>query len=116
MKLNDNKRYVSASTMKNRVKLFAPSISAFDAEASSTTTYTEQETVWGDWRPGEGSRTLQEMMLNFNAVGRLFIYYNVTINKFYQVEIDGIRYTIHMMRDYQDNHQYYELLIYTNDQ
>ncbi len=102
--------------MKNRVQLFMPTIAAPDSEATSNTAYTLQETVWGDWRPGSGNRMLQEMMLNYDAWGRVFIYFGVTINKYYKIEIDGIRYTIHSMKDVEDAHQYYEIVIYTNEQ
>ncbi len=116
MNLNSQKNFVSASTMTDRVKLYAPSIAAPDSEANSDTTYTLQQTVWGDWRPENGSRDLQEMMLNFNAWGRLFIYFGVTINKFYKIEIDGITFVIHTLKDYHNAHQYYEIVIHTNEQ
>lgn len=116
MKLNSNKNYVSASTMKERVVMLAPSIAAPDEEAESETTYTTQNIVWGDWRPGASTRTLQEMALNYNNVGRLLINYGVEINSFYKIQINGVNYTIHSLTNYQNANQFYDILLYTNDQ
>lgn len=105
--------FVSASSMKAKVKLFAPSIAAPDVEASSATTYTEQQTVWGDFRPGAGARALSEMGLVFNTVAKLYIYFGVTLNAFYKVEVNGVMYTIHSLNDYENQHQFYEMVCYT---
>lgn len=110
-----SQNFVSASSMTDKVKLLAPSIAAPDSEATSTTTYTEQQTVWGDFRPGAGARTLTDMGLIFNNVAKIYIYFGVVINSFYKVQINGVTYTIHSLNDYENKHEYYEIVCYTNE-
>jgi len=111
MKLNVRKEFTGASTLKERVGLYAPT-QATDGEYGTTTTYALQQTVWGDWRPNEGSRSLSEAALSFTRSGRLFIRYGVTIDRYYQIDVFGERYTIHSITDVGNNHQYYEIILF----
>lgn len=111
MKLNQNKDYVGASTLKERVGLYVPTLTP-DGEGGSTTTYALQSTVWGDFRPNQGSRSLEDAALVFNQSARLFIRYGTTIENYYQVDVMGERWIIHSITDVGNTHQYLEVIIY----
>jgi len=57
-------------------------------------------------------REIDESELQFDQKNRLFIRYGVTINDSYQVEIEGLRYTIHSIKDVENQKRFYELVIY----
>jgi SPP1 family predicted phage head-tail adaptor len=42
----------------------------------------------------------------------LYIRYGVTINENYEVEVEGSRYTIHSVKDVENQKRFYELVIY----
>lgn len=112
MKLGKAKSvYIDANTMTRQVLLYAPTRTS-DGQGGYTTTFALQSTVWGDLRPDDKNRAVDESELQFDQRNRLYIRYGVTIDVNYEVEIDGIRYTIHSIKDVENQHRFYELVIY----
>ena len=112
MKLGKAKSvYIDANTMTRQVLLYAPTRTS-DGEGGYTTTFALQSTVWGDLRPDDKNRAVDESELQFDQRNRLYIRYGATIDVNYEVEIDGIRYTIHSIKDVENQHRFYELVIY----
>lgn len=112
MKLGKAKSvYIDANTMTRQVLLYAPTRTS-DGQGGYTTTFALQSTVWGDLRPDDKNRAVDESELQFDQRNRLYIRYGATIDVNYEVEIDGIRYTIHSIKDVENQHRFYELVIY----
>lgn len=112
MKLGKAKSvYIDANTMTREVLLYAPT-RVSDGQGGYTTTFALQGTVWGDLRPDDKVREVDESELQFDQRMRLFIRYGVTINDNYEVEVEGSRFTIHSIKDVENQHRFYELVIY----
>lgn len=112
MRIGRNKtNYVDANSMNRQVGLFAPTRTS-DGQGGFTTTFTLQETVWGDFRPQTQNRNLLELELSFTRYGRLYIRFGVTITDAYEIEVEGERYTIHSIKNVDDARRYYEIEIY----
>ena len=112
MKLGKAKSvYIDANTMTRQVLLYAPTRTS-DGQGGYTTTFALQSTVWGDLRPDDKNRAVDESELQFDQRNRLYIRYGVTINDTYEVEIDSVRYTIHSIKDVENQHRFLELIIY----
>jgi SPP1 family predicted phage head-tail adaptor len=112
MKLGKAKSvYIDANTMTREVLLYAPT-RVSDGQGGYTTTFALQSTVWGDLRPDDKVREVDESELQFDQRMRLFIRYGVTINDNYEVEVEGSRFTIHSIKDVENQHRFYELVIY----
>ena len=103
--------YVDANTMYSEIGLYVPTSTA-DGQGGYETTFALQETVFGDFRPQEQNRALLEMELSFTRLAKLFIRYDVTINDNYQIEVEGIMYTIHSIKDVENQFRFYEILMY----
>ena len=112
MKLGKAKaNYVDANTMTRQVLVYAPT-RVSDGQGGYTTTFALQSTVWGDLRPDNKSREIDESELQFDQRAVLYIRYGITINENYEVEVEGSRYTIHSVKDVENQHRFYELVIY----
>lgn len=112
MKLGKAKaNYVDANTMTRQVLVYAPTRTS-DGQGGYTTTFALQSTVWGDLRPDNKSRAIDESELQFDQRALLYIRYGITINENYEVEVEGVRYTIHSVKDVENQHRFYELVIY----
>jgi len=112
MKLGKAKSvYIDANTMTREVLLYAPTRTS-DGQGGYTTTFALQSTVWGDLRPDDQVRNIGESELQFDQKMRLYIRFGVTITDTYEVEIEGSRYTIHSIKDVENQHRFYELVIY----
>lgn len=109
MRLGDKKGYdVNSSTMTRRVDLYAPT-TVTDGEGGYTTTFTLQETVWGDFRPARSTRTLLESELTFYQDAKVYIRYGTTITEDYQIFVEGKTYTIHSINDVDNQHRFLEI-------
>lgn len=112
MKLGKAKaNYVDANTMTRQVLVYAPT-RVSDGQGGYTTTFALQSTVWGDLRPDNKAREVDESELQFDQRAILYIRYGLTINENYEVEVEGSRYTIHSVKDVENQHRFYELIIY----
>lgn len=112
MKLGKAKaNYVDANTMTRQVLVYAPT-RVSDGQGGYTTTFALQSTVWGDLRPDNKAREVDESELQFDQKAVLYIRYGLTINENYEVEVEGSRYTIHSVKDVENQHRFYELVIY----
>lgn len=112
MKLGKAKaNYVDANTMTRQVLVYAPTRTS-DGQGGYTTTFALQSTVWGDLRPDNKAREVDESELQFDQRAVLYIRYGLTINENYEVEVEGSRYTIHSVKDVENQHRFYELVIY----
>ena len=112
MKIGSKKgSYVDANTMYSEIGLYVPTRTA-DGQGGYTTTFALQEVVFGDFRPENENRALLEMELSFTRSAKLFIRYDVTINNDYQIEADGQMYTIHSIKDVENQFRFYEILMY----
>jgi SPP1 family predicted phage head-tail adaptor len=112
MKLGKAKSvYIDANTMTREVLLYAPTRTS-DGQGGYTTTFALQGTVWGDLRPDDKVRSIGESELQFDQRMRLYIRFGVTITDVYEVEIEGSRYTIHSIKDVENQHRFYEIIIY----
>ena len=97
--------------MTREVKIYAATKTS-DGQGGYTTTFALQSTVWGDLRPDNKAREIDDLELAFDQRNRLYIRYGVTINDSYEVEIDSVRYTIHSIKDVENQHRFLELIIY----
>lgn len=112
MRLGSKKaNYVDANTMYTEIGLYAPT-STSDGQGGYTTTFALQEVVFGDFRPENENRALLEAELSFTRLAKLFIRYDVTINNNYQIEAEGEMYTIHSIKDVENQFRFYEILMY----
>lgn len=112
MKLGKAKaNYVDANTMTRQVLVYAPT-RVSDGQGGYTTTFALQSTVWGDLRPDNKAREVDESELAYDQRAILYIRYGLTINENYEVEVEGSRYTIHSVKDVENQHRFYELIIY----
>lgn len=112
MKLGKAKSvYIDANTMTRQVLLYAPTRTS-DGEGGYTTTFALQSTVWGDLRPDNKNRELDESELQFDQRNRLYIRYGATIDDNYQIEVEGQRYTIHSIKDVENQHRFLEIIMY----
>ena len=112
MKLGKAKaNYIDANTMTREVKLYAAT-RVSDGQGGFTTTFALQSTIWGDLRPDNQARAVDDSELQFDQRNRLFIRYGVTIQDDYEVEIEGSRYTIHSIKNVENQNRFLELIIY----
>ena len=114
MNLQQNKPYVSASTLKTSVQILAPTYGTQTDEGKTPVSFAQVAEVWGDWRPDGNDRVLEDLKLTYNKAGRLFIRYNTDIREDYKVAVYDITYAIHSINDVGNKHQYYELLLRTD--
>ena len=113
MKLGKAKStYVDANTMTREVKLYASALTS-DGQGGYTNAFTLQTTVWGDLRPNNQTRAVDEGRLEFDRSNVVYIRYGVTITNDYQLEIDSVRYTIHSITDVENQHRFLEIIIYS---
>jgi SPP1 family predicted phage head-tail adaptor len=112
MKLGKAKaNYIDANTMTREVKIYAATKTS-DGQGGYTTTFALQSTVWGDLRPDNKAREIDDLELAFDQRNRLYIRYGVTINDNYEVEIENQRYTIHSIKNVENQNRFLELIIY----
>ena len=112
MKLGKAKaNYVDANTMTRQVGIYAAT-RVSDGQGGYTTTFALQTTVWGDLRPDNQVREIGESELQFDQRNRLYIRYGVTINDSDEVEVQGDRYTIHSIKNVENQNRFLELIIY----
>jgi SPP1 family predicted phage head-tail adaptor len=112
MKLGKAKaNYVDANTMTREVLIYAPTRTS-DGQGGFTTTFALQSTVWGDLRPDNQNREIDDSELQFDQRNRLYIRFGVNINNSYEVEIEGDRYTIHSIKNVENQKRFLELIIY----
>ena len=103
--------YVDANTMYSEIGLYAPT-RVSDGQGGYTTTFALQEVVFGDFRPENENRALLELELSFTRSAKLFIRYDVNINDGYQIEAEGEMYTIHSIKDVENQFRFYEIIMY----
>ena len=112
MKLGKAKaNYVDANTMTRQVEIYAPTRTS-DGQGGYTTTFALQSTVWGDLRPDNQSRAVDDSELQFNQRNRLYIRFEVNIDDSYEVDVEGDRFTIHSIKNVEDQNRFLELIIY----
>jgi SPP1 family predicted phage head-tail adaptor len=112
MKLGKAKaNYIDANTMTREVNIYAAT-KASDGQGGYTTTFTIQSTVWGDLRPDNKQREIDDLEIAFDQRNRLYIRFGVTINDNYEVEIENQRYTIHSIKNVENQNRFLELIIY----
>jgi SPP1 family predicted phage head-tail adaptor len=83
-----------------------------DGQGGFTTTFALQTTVWGDLRPDNQNRAVDDLELQFDQRSVLYVRYGVTINDSYEVEVEGDRYTIHSIKNVENQNRFLELIIY----
>jgi SPP1 family predicted phage head-tail adaptor len=112
MKLGKAKaNYIDANTMTREVLIYAATRTS-DGQGGFTTTFALQSTVFGDLRPDNQNREIGESELQFDQRNRLYIRYGVTINDSDEVEVEGNRYTIHSIKNVENQNRFLELIIY----
>jgi SPP1 family predicted phage head-tail adaptor len=112
MKLGKAKaNYIDANTMTRQVGIYAPTRTS-DGQGGYTTTFALQSTVWGDLRPDNQVREIGESELQFDQRNRLYIRFGVTILDSYEVDVEGDRYTIHSIKNVENQNRFLELIIY----
>jgi SPP1 family predicted phage head-tail adaptor len=99
---------VDANTMYSEIGLYVPT-RVSDGQGGYTTTFALQEVVFGDFRPENENRELLQAELSFTRSAKLFIRYDVTINNSYEIEAEGERYTIHSIKDVENQFRFYEI-------
>jgi SPP1 family predicted phage head-tail adaptor len=112
MKLGKAKaNYVDANTMTREVKIYAPT-RATDGQGGYITSFLLAGEVWGDLRPDNQIRAVGEAELQFDQRNRLYIRFTTSINDSYEVEINNERYTIHSIKNVENQNRFLELIIY----
>ena len=112
MKLGKAKaNYVDANTMTREVLIYAATRTS-DGHGGFTTTFTLQTTVFGDLRPDNQNRAVDDLELQFDQRSVLYIRFGVTINDSYEVDVEGSRYTIHSIKNVENQNRFLELIIY----
>ena len=112
MKLGKAKaNYIDANTMTREVLIYAPTRTS-DGQGGYTTTFALQSTVWGDLRPDNQVREIDQSELQFDQKNKLYIRFGVTILDSYEVEVEGDRYTIHSIKNVENQNRFLELIIY----
>ncbi len=112
MKLGKAKaNYIDANTMTREVGIYAAT-RVSDGQGGYTTTFALQSTVWGDLRPDNQIREIDQSELQFDQKNRLYIRFGVTILDSYEVEVEGDRYTIHSIKNVENQNRFLELIIY----
>jgi SPP1 family predicted phage head-tail adaptor len=97
--------------MNREVGIYAPTRTS-DGQGGFTTTFALQSTVWGDLRPDNQNRAIDDSELQFDQRNRLYIRFEVNINDSYEVDIEGDRFTIHSIKNVEDQNRFLELIIY----
>ena len=103
--------YVDANSMTRLVDVYAPT-RVSDGQGGYQSTFALVQTVWGDYRPQEQNRGLLESELTFTRLAKLFIRWDLAINDNYQIEVEGQRYTIHSIKDVDNAHRFWEIIMY----
>jgi SPP1 family predicted phage head-tail adaptor len=112
MKLGKAKaNYVDANTMTREVKIYAATRTS-DGQGGYTTTFALQSTVWGDLRPDNQNRAIDDLELQFDQRSVLYIRFGASINDSDEVEVEGDRYTIHSIKNVENQNRFLELIIY----
>lgn len=112
MKLGKAKaNYVDANTMTREVRIYAATRTS-DNQGGFTTTFALQTTVWGDLRPDNQNRAIDDSELQFDQRNRLYIRFGVTIKDSDEVEVEGDRFTIHSIKNVENQNRFLELIIY----
>lgn len=113
MKLGKAKaNYIDANTLTRKVFLYKPTYTS-DGEGGNTIEFTADGTTFGDLRPNNQSRAVYEGRLEFDRSSLLYIRYNPTITDTYTLSIEDINYTIHSIKDVENQHRFLELVIYS---
>jgi len=112
MKLGKAKaNYIDANTMTRQVVLFrATRVS--DGQGGYETTFASTYSFWGDLRPDNQVRAIGESELQFDQRSRLYVRYNDNIFDKDELQIDGIRYKIHSIKDVENQKRFMEIIIY----
>jgi SPP1 family predicted phage head-tail adaptor len=97
--------------MTRQVGIYAPT-RVSDGQGGFTTTFALQSTVWGDLRPDNQVREIDQSELQFDQKNRLYIRFGVTILDSYEVEVEGDRFTIHSIKNVENQNRFLELIIY----
>ena len=111
MKIGEKKTNdVNASTMTRRIGLYGDSRTS-DGQGGFTTTFTLQDTIWGDFRPAKSTRTLLENELTFYQDAKVYIRWGISITEDYKLEIEGKMYTIQSINDVDNQHRFFEVIL-----
>jgi SPP1 family predicted phage head-tail adaptor len=112
MKLGKAKaNYIDANTMTREVKIYVPTRTS-DGQGGYVTTFDLGSQVWGDLRPDNQNRAVDDLELQFDQKNRLYIRFGATIDDSYEVEISNERYTIHSIKNVENQNRFLELIIY----
>jgi SPP1 family predicted phage head-tail adaptor len=112
MKLGKAKaNYIDANTMTREVGIYAATRTS-DGQGGFTTTFALQSTVFGDLRPDNQNRAIDDLELQFDQRSVLYIRFGATINDSDEVEVEGNRYTIHSIKNVENQNRFLELIIY----
>jgi head-tail adaptor len=112
MKLGKAKSsYIDANTMTREVIIYVPTRTS-DGQGGYVTTFAIGQQVWGDLRPDNQTRAIVDLELQYDQRKRLYIRFGVLIDDSYEVEIDNERYTIHSVKNVENQDRFLELIIY----
>lgn len=113
MKLGKAKaNYVDANTLTRRAFLYKPEYTN-DGEGGSTVEYIFDSNVFADLRPNNQSRSVDEGRLEFDRSSIIYIRYRTDILDTWQLSIEEIWYTIHSIKDVENQHRFLELIVYS---
>lgn len=112
MKLGKAKsNYVDANTMTRLVNVFT-AIRTSDGQGGYTTTFLSSFVFWGDLRPDNQRREIDDQELAFDQKNRLYIRYTDDITDKDELQIEGQRYKIHSIKDVENQKRFLEIIIY----
>jgi len=113
MKLGKAKaNYIDANTMTRQVVIYrATRVS--DGQGGYTTSFASTFTFWGDLRPNNQQRALDDLELQYDRSNKLYVRYTEDITIEDEISIDGVRYTIHSIKNVENQFRFLELIIYS---
>jgi SPP1 family predicted phage head-tail adaptor len=113
MKLGKAKaNYIDANTMTRVITLYrATRVS--DGQGGYTTSFATTFSFWGDLRPNNQQRALDDLELQFDRSNKLYVRYTDDIMIEDEIGIDGVRYTIHSIKNVENQFRFLELVIYS---
>lgn len=104
-------KFLSAELLIEPIGVMQPT-TVSDGEGGYTVTYSLVSTIWAHYVPLGQDRQLIAAGVNYTDSGRVYIRYPLTFDDRYQLQINGLNYSIHSATDLENRHEYYEITIY----
>ena len=113
MKLGKAKaNYVDANTLTRRAFLYKAEFTN-DGEGGNTVEYVLDSVEFADLRPNNQTRAVDEGRLEFDRSSKIYLRYRTDITDSWRLSVEDITYTIHSIKDVENQHRFLELIVYS---